>query len=120
MGRICSRPAYTVLAWPGLRITCGPQLLQRGGARLGRRGDRGGGAYQRSVERGQGADGIDDALQLGWLRRGGSVTCVEDGGGESGGGKECSGSRQCLPMGTATRSRSGGGMRLQTVAATRR
>jgi hypothetical protein len=35
------------------------------GARLGRRGDRGGGAYRRVVGWGGGADGVDGALWLG-------------------------------------------------------
>jgi hypothetical protein len=62
-----------------------------GGARLGPRGSRSGGAYRRDVRRGGGVDGVDDALWLSWRRHGGSATYAEDGGGESGDEKECSG-----------------------------
>jgi hypothetical protein len=89
----------------------GDRLRARsGGARLERRGGRGGGAYRCGVGQGGGADGVDGVLQLGWRRRGGSLTCAEDGGGESGGEKDCGGSRRRLAAGTAARSSSGGGM----------
>jgi hypothetical protein len=142
-----SWPACTVLARPGLRISRGPNCSSSGprlsspaahdrtttsptreggwlrsrssGARLGWRGGRGGGAYRSSVGRGGGVDGVDSALRLSWRRRGGSVTYAEDRGGESGGGKECGGSRRCLPAGTEVCSSNGGGTRLQTAAATR-
>jgi hypothetical protein len=39
---------------------------------------------------------------------------MEDGGGESGGGKECGGSQWHLPVGTAVSSSSGGGTWLRT------
>jgi hypothetical protein len=47
------------------------------------------------------------------------VTCAEDGGGESGGEKECGGSQWRLPTGTVVRLSSGGGTRHRTMAVTR-